>query len=289
MDTKDLRSFMVVYEIGSINKAAKHLFITPQGLSKMIQNLEAELQTSLFERSMKGMQPTASGHYLYGKSRRLIEQIEEIKMEIRGTVDTQKRLRIGLACGVLNVVDYRLFEKCKEVYPEIHITWEELENQEVISRVQKGQIDAGFVIGTVADSNLHIQKLFKRQLDVLVYEGHPFYQEEKLSVEQLKDEPLICLNEKFFSYHSLIQRCADFGYVPDIRIKTMESQLIYKFCKEGIGLGIDVNIHEEDAMLGSLHRVSLVDAIPWHVSFVCDEANVNQKMIKVLEQLFLNK
>ena len=62
MDLKELRYFIRVYEEKSINKAATQLFITPQGLSKMIQHLEEDLHTKLFIRSMKGMEPTESGN-----------------------------------------------------------------------------------------------------------------------------------------------------------------------------------------------------------------------------------
>lgn len=65
MDTKDIRYFCCVCEEKSINKAARQLFITLQGLSKIIAKLEEELHTTLFERSVKGMQPTESGIYLY--------------------------------------------------------------------------------------------------------------------------------------------------------------------------------------------------------------------------------
>ena len=42
MDTKEIRSFRLVYEERSINKAAKQLFITPHGLSRIIHKLEEE-------------------------------------------------------------------------------------------------------------------------------------------------------------------------------------------------------------------------------------------------------
>lgn len=63
MDTRDLRCFRLVYEEGSINKAANQLFITPQGLSRIIRKLEDEFQTSLFKRTTSGTIPTKSGDY----------------------------------------------------------------------------------------------------------------------------------------------------------------------------------------------------------------------------------
>lgn len=47
MDTRDIRCFRLVYEACIINKAASQLFINVQGLSRIIRNLESELQVEL--------------------------------------------------------------------------------------------------------------------------------------------------------------------------------------------------------------------------------------------------
>jgi len=46
-------------------KAAGELFITPQGLRRIIRKLEYEFQAVLFERTSTGTIPTEYGDYLY--------------------------------------------------------------------------------------------------------------------------------------------------------------------------------------------------------------------------------
>ena len=65
MNTKDLKCFEAVYQENSISRAARRLYITPQGLGKNIRNLEAELETVLFERTKQGVCPTESADFLY--------------------------------------------------------------------------------------------------------------------------------------------------------------------------------------------------------------------------------
>ena len=77
MDTKDLRCFRLVYEERSINQAARHLFITPQGLSRIISRLESELHTCLFKRTSSGMIPTKTGDYFYEQSQKLLWRISK--------------------------------------------------------------------------------------------------------------------------------------------------------------------------------------------------------------------
>ncbi len=66
------------------------------------------------------------------------------------------------------------------------------------------------------------------------------------------------MNQKYASYHNLIQRCSDFGFAPNIVISTMESHLIYRFCQEKAGIGIDADIHGESELPEGL-LISLID------------------------------
>lgn len=279
MDTKDLRAFLRVYEEKSIHKAAKQLFITPQGLSRVIHNLETDLGACLFERTPGGMLPTESGRYLYENSRTLLRELDALENGIRRFQNRGGRMEIGFSCGVLNVFPIQKLEKYKKRYPAMAVQWEEASNQEILDKVLKGDLDIGFVIGQVGGRELWVKELFRIQLSVLVYEGHPLFERENLSVKDLQGEPLISLNEKFYCYHSLVERCRDFGFSPDFVVKTMEGQLIYRFCKERIGLGIVVDIHRDDIRTDGLRMIGLSDSLPWKISAVVREERKGEKGI----------
>ena len=286
MDTKDIRYFCCVYEEKSINKAARQLFISPQGLSKIIAKLEEELHTTLFERSAKGMQPTESGIYLYENCQELLEKLENLEVGIRRIELRSKELKIGFSCGVLNVFPFDKFDLYKVNNKNFEIRWDEAENEEIIQQIFRGNIDVGFVIDAAVASELFAKEIFNKKPDVLVYEGHPFYHAEQLSVNDLRDETLITLNEKFSCYHSFVRRCSDFNFIPLIKIKTMESQLIYRFCREKRGLGIDVNIHKSEMRMEGIRRIELYDSLPWKIFIVCRTDRKEEKAIRNLFDLF---
>ncbi len=279
MDTKDLRAFLRVYEEKSVHKAAKQLFITPQGLSRVIHNLETDLSTCLFERTPGGMVPTESGVYLYENSRTLLQELDALETGIRRFRDRNSRMEIGFSCGVLNVFPIRKLEAYQRRHPEKTVQWEEASNREIIDKVLKGELDVGFVIGQVSGRELWVREVFSIRLSVLVYEGHPLFGRDSLSVKDLQGEPLISLNEKFYCYHSLVERCRDFGFMPDIVVKTMEGQLIYRFCKEKIGLGIVVDIHKDEIRKEGLRMIGLADSLPWKISVIAREERKDEKGI----------
>lgn len=286
MDTKDLRFFRQVYEERSINKASKLLFITPQGLSKTIHHLEEELGTCLFERSSSGMVPTESGTYLYENSTTLLERFDEIMIGLWQIQDRDQKLKIGFSCGVLNIFPFGKLEEYQRKYGHIQIQWEEAANQEILRRVRHGGMDIGFVVGQMTDPELWSREIFRRKMNVVVYEGHPYYEMESLSIADLREEPLITLNETYYSYHSLLQRCRDFGFTPLIAAKTMESQIIYHFCRQRVGLGIDVDIHQDKILLDGLRLVELRDSIPWKISMAIRSDRIREKAVRGMAELF---
>ena len=55
MDIKDLKVFHTIAKEESIAKASRILYMTPQGISKIVKNLETEMGCRLFTRNKSGM------------------------------------------------------------------------------------------------------------------------------------------------------------------------------------------------------------------------------------------
>ena len=74
MEFKHIEYFIETANHKSISKAAEALFISQQALSRCIQNLEAELNCKLFERTVKGSVLTKDGKLIYDKFLPVVEQ-----------------------------------------------------------------------------------------------------------------------------------------------------------------------------------------------------------------------
>lgn len=103
----------------------------------------------------------------------------------------------------------------------------------------------------------------------------------------MKGQPLISLNEKYVSYHNLIQRCSDFGFVPNIVISTMENTLIYRFCNKKLGTGIDADIHKDNTIPEGIHKIEIKDAIPWKISLLYRHKHCNENIIPKLKECII--
>ena len=94
MDIKQLEAFVAVAKNQSFSKAAKELFLTQPTISSHIQNLENEMQTSLFNRNNKSITLTDSGYILFNHAltilndcKRAVNDIKDYQGKIEGNVD----------------------------------------------------------------------------------------------------------------------------------------------------------------------------------------------------------
>ena len=83
VETRFLRSFVTVAELGTFSRAAEKLYVSQSALSRQIKGLEEALGTTLFERIGHGVVPTRSGAYLLEKARRLLRDVDEIEKAMR--------------------------------------------------------------------------------------------------------------------------------------------------------------------------------------------------------------
>jgi len=93
MDFHHLKIFTAVYRNNSFTKASHQLNITQPTISEHIKNLEAELETKLFDRVGRSIIPTKAGDLLYPRAMEVLEEVNLLRevvvdagQEISGTI-----------------------------------------------------------------------------------------------------------------------------------------------------------------------------------------------------------
>ncbi len=285
MNIDDLKCFETVYKAGSFHKAAGQLYMTPQGLGKNIRHLEAELGTTLFVRSKKGVEPTRSADFLFTHTGKIMALMEEVTGGIRQIEEGASHLRIGCACGVFNVLSLPELLLFAEKHSDIQITWGEYPNSEVWRQLSSSSIDYGFVVGRDGPEGFKLRCLSKIPVLLLVYMGHPLYEQQEVSLTELAGEKLIVMNELFHIYHDFIRACQARGFMPDIVAKTADGKLLNRLCHQRVGLAVIPEFMLEDTAIADMHAIPFRERLTWDVYGVCKKENADMPTIRLLEQL----
>lgn len=94
MNLLNMKYAIAIAETKSLNKAAEKLYIGQPALSRSIKELEANLGTSLFERSVKGMTLTPDGEKFIRYARVILNKVDEIEEMFKNEADSKIRFSI---------------------------------------------------------------------------------------------------------------------------------------------------------------------------------------------------
>ena len=262
MNTKNFKCFQTVYEERNLQKAAGKLFLSPQGLSKIIKGLEDEVGTPLFIRSKEGLIPTESGKVFYEKSKILNRDLNDLFSTIGALNSRENRFQIGFASGTLRALDLSVIRRVMAEHPEIVASWHERSNETVLKQVIHNEVGYGFVIGQPHQQELKSTKIKSIDVVVYVYPGHPLWECDEIELSAIKDEPLISMNENYHIYHDVITACQLKGFHPNIIAKVSEGESIQQLVKNHIGIGISPRFYPNS---DEIRAIPIQDAYTWDI------------------------
>jgi len=153
-----LRSFVAVAQTGNLTQAAKRLYTTPPAISAHIKSLEAELATSLFTRSSKGMALTEKGQLLLTKAQVTLDSAVDL---VNLAADNQHEIigtfRLGNNLNVEQVRLAELAENLQENCPGISLAIQQQSSGKTLKDIRSQQLDGGYVFGEVPDDFMSIK------------------------------------------------------------------------------------------------------------------------------------
>ena len=286
MNTKDLKCFEIVFEEKSINTAAKKLFISPQGLGKIIQKIEDECKTSFFIRTKNGLIPTESGRLFYERSREISSRLHQIQEEIIHLDNNSKKIRIGFANGVFRAIPIHVISEYMNRHTEINEQWCEYENDEVIKMIYESELEYGFVVGNPKSSDISATLLLRKPVAFYVYDGHPLCNKDSVTLEELKNEEIITMNEKYHIYHDFIGACKAHGFEPKIKAKTMDGHTMFKMVSEKIGIAFSPVCAAFDEP--NVKKINFEGDYTWNIYGIYRKDHPEKELIESANSYFLN-
>ena len=93
----NIRTFVRVYELGSMSAAGRDLRISPAVTSSRISQLEEHLSVRLFQRTTRSLTPTEQGKAFYGGASEILEVVENAEAQVVNITDNPKGSLYGPA------------------------------------------------------------------------------------------------------------------------------------------------------------------------------------------------
>lgn len=174
IDHRQLRYFIEVASVGSINKAAERLHIAQPALSRRMHQLEHELRTKLLVRRSSGVTLTAAGQKLLGRAAAIVDELQRLHQFIDEPEDVAfRQVQIGMVPGPSLLLLARLIAAFNRERPEVLLQVIDGSTPQLCEMVLNRAIDVAIVTEPRPNDRLAAETMWHESIFLV---GPPGYQ-----------------------------------------------------------------------------------------------------------------
>jgi DNA-binding transcriptional LysR family regulator len=261
-DLTDMRLFLTVVEQGSLTKGAEIMNLALASVSERISGMETALGAQLLERNRRGVTTTAAGDALIRHARLILDQVEQMRGELR-TYGTGLKGRIRLLSNTAGLAAFLPHQlgRFLVAYPDLSIDLHEQPSTEIALAIAEGRADLGIVADTAADlAALQTRLIAQDQLVVVASETHRISDQRSIAFAEIVGEPFVGLSDAALEAH-LGERAARLGRQIYYRIQLRRIESVAMLVESGVGIAILSDASAKDLGHLGLAIVPLQD--PW--------------------------
>ena len=258
MELRHLRYFIAAAEEEHFGRAADRLCITRPAVSQLIADLEAELNTPLFERLAHRVKLTAAGRTLLPRVQAVMNDLNEALL-LAGRVGQGKMGALNIAYGSLTL-HHSLFratiKQFHELYPEVTLSLFEMSTTDQPRALADGKIHGGFMHfgpgrtlhgkrrnngeSTQDETVLDWVRIQSGGLGVAMSKDNPLAQRKSVTLADLANEDFVIVPRSANSpgYGPLHTLCQKAGFEPNIVQEVHTIAMMLNLVAVGMGIGL---------------------------------------------------
>lgn len=141
MTLLQMQYFREVCRCKSTLKASQSLSVSQSAVSTSIKLLEKELAVTLFERTSKGMVPTAAGERFLARSEAILDQTEALEREMQRFSLIQRPIRLGIPVQLNHAHWPELYFRLKQRFPDMEFQSINRTVSTLMELLEKGEVD----------------------------------------------------------------------------------------------------------------------------------------------------
>ncbi|MBL9038985.1 MAG: LysR family transcriptional regulator [Archangium sp.] len=192
MELTDLRYFWHAASLGSFQRAAATVHVTPPAISKAVKRLEADLGTALFVRTTRRVTLTAGGEALRAHAERILREVDDLRSELEGrTTPVHGELRIA----AMEVFSTRLLPEALttliRAQPKLVPLAYEMYPERMETLLVQGRIDVGLTVGGGTRTELEYRALGRSPGVLVCGRRHPLHARGRITPKQASELPFV--------------------------------------------------------------------------------------------------
>lgn len=283
---RQMKTFLAVARHESFSRAAESLFLTQPTVSMQVRQLADAVGLPLFEQVGKRVYLTEVGKALYNTCSAIFDELARFEMAVEDMKGFKKgRLRLAVVSTAEYFAPRLLGPFCRR-YPEIDVTLEVANREQVLARLQSNEDDL-YILGQPPD-NLDVQAhpFLENPLVVLARHNHPLAREKRIPLERIAEEPFL-VREPGSGTRRALERLFSARDVPiNVRMELGSNEAI----KQAVvgGLGVSVLSRHTLTLEASSNRLTILDVVDFPIRRYWYVAYPSGKQLSIVALAFLD-
>lgn len=192
METRSLRYFVTVAELGSFSAASRRLRIAQPALSRHVKALEDGLGVPLLLREARGVRMTKEGEELLRHAREALERLDLLPRLVgRRAARVSGRVVIGLPTSVAAVLAKPLLQATMARYPEVRLHLIESLSGFLQEWIESGRLDLSVLYDPVPGPGARLDPILIEDLWLVGAPTAGADAADEIRLEELPRFPLV--------------------------------------------------------------------------------------------------
>lgn len=224
-DLRRLRQFIAIGDLGSITAAAASLHISQQALSSSMQQLEKDLNATLFRREGRRLTLTPAGALLLAEGRALLAAARTVSERVQQAAGGDAEVFvIGHTPAVSGTEAYTLLEPAITAFPEASFTFRQLYPDQLNDAVLDGTVQLGLRRGVLPTNELATAILGYDRVRLALPREHRLADRASVDIHELAGDRIALWAPPGTSYYSdfLMAACRRAGFEPDYVVSRVQ-------------------------------------------------------------------
>lgn len=239
MQLHQLRYVVCVSEEGRFTRAAARLHVAQPSISSAVAALEHELGAPLFHRDRNQVTLTGAGEVFLPWARQVLADCDAGAAAVKDMLGLQRgRLVLGATPSLTTNLLPPLLARFHADHPGLELTVHEAGSQDLVERLEKGEMDLAVVILPVDRSWVETVELMEEELVLAVHRGHPLARRQSIRVAELEQVPLVMFKDGYDLREATLAACRRSGFTPVMAMQGLEMDGALALAAAGVAAAV---------------------------------------------------
>lgn len=287
MTITQLHYVLAVAEHQNFTKAARYCHVTQPTLSMQVQKLEDELNVQIFDRGKKPIELTAVGTKIVTQAKNIVAEAERIN----DIVDQEKgfiggEFKLGIIPTVMPTLLPMFLKTFIKHFPMVKLKIEELNTNELISRIHEGHLDAAIAATPLKINTIKERVLFYEPFVGYISPNHRLKEKTAIEISDLDINDMLLLEDGHCFREGVLNLCKTLKeqQKETFQLESGSIEMLVKLSNEGMGMTLLPYLNTLDLKLTELKNLRFFTNPPpaREVSLIY---NKNELKIQIIEAI----